>query len=149
MSLETKIMDEIKLAMKSKNQARLRALRDIKNAILVAKTEKGAPKEFTEEQEVKLLQKLSKQRKDSIELFQQEGRTDLVEKEQDELSVIETFLPKMMDETAIEKAVKTIIVDVNAQSMKDMGLVMGRASKELAGKADMSLVSQIVREQLN
>lgn len=148
MTLEQKIMSEMKLAMKSKDQAKLRALRAIKNAILVAKTEKGAAKELSEEQEVKLLQKLAKQRNDSIELFAKEGRDDLVQKEQEEVNVIDTFLPELMSEEEIEKKVKLLIEEVNAQGMQDMGKVMGKASTQFAGKADMGEVSKKVRELL-
>ena len=148
MSLEKKIVSEMKSAMKNKDQAGLRALRSIKSAILMAKTEKGASKELNDAQEVKLLQKLAKQRKDSIELFEKEGREDLAKKEEEELEVIEKFLPELMSEEEIEAAVKSLIEEVNAQGMQDMGKVMGRASKEFAGKADLGIVSEKVKEQL-
>lgn len=149
MSLEQQIMQQMKAAMKTKDQGKLRAVRAIKSAILLAKTEKGASEDLTEEQEVKLLQKLAKQRKDSIDIFNKEGRDDLAEKEQEELSVIEEFLPAMMSEEEITAKVKEILQQVGASTMQDMGKAMGVASSAFAGKADMSLVSKIVREQLN
>ncbi len=149
MSLETQIMQEMKAAMKEKNQARLRALRAIKSAILLAKTEKAGTDELTEEQESKLLQKLAKQRRDSIAIYEKEGRDDLLQKEQEELDVIEEFLPEQMSEEQIEKEVKALLVEMNATSMQDMGKVMGAATKKFDGKADMSIVSKKVREALS
>ncbi len=149
MSLEQRVMQQMKVALKEKNQAALRTLRAIKSAIQLAKTEKGASEQLTEEQEIKLLQKMAKQRKDSMAIFEEQGREDLSKKEQEELEVIESFLPEMMSEEEIATAVSAIIAQVGAENMQDMGKVMGKASQELAGKADMSLVSKIVRQQLS
>ena len=148
MSLEQQITQQMKEAMKAKDQGKLRAVRAIKSAILLAKTEKGAGSDLTDKQETKLLQKLAKQRKDSIAIYEKEGRDDLLAKEQEELQVIETFLPEMMGEDEIREKVQTIIEKMNASGMQDMGKVMGKASQQFAGKADMSLVSQIVKKQL-
>lgn len=148
MSLEKNIMQHMKAAMKEKNQAKLRGIRAIKSAILLAKTEKAGVEELSEEQEVKMLQKLAKQRKDSIAVFQAEGRDDLVQKEQEELDVINSFLPEMMSEETILEHVKTIIAEVGASTPQDMGKVMGKASGIFAGKADMGLVSAAVKKLL-
>lgn len=148
MSLEKQVMQEMKAAMKNKNQGKLRALRAIKSAILLAKTEKAGVDSLSEEQELKMLQKLAKQRKDSIAIFEKEGRNDLAATEKEELEVIELFLPEMMAEEEVVAKVKEIVAQVGAESMKDMGKVMGMASKAFAGKADMSLVSKTVKEVL-
>lgn len=148
MSLEKIIMQEMKAAMKEKNQAKLRGVRAIKSAILLAKTEKAGVDELTEEQEIKMLQKLAKQRKDSIAVFQAEDREDLVQKEQEELDVINSFLPEMMSEEEITEKVKEIMAAVGAATPQDMGKVMGRASGFFAGKADMGLVSATVKKLL-
>lgn len=148
MSLEKQVMQEMKAAMKNKNQGKLRALRAIKSAILLAKTEKAGVDSLSEEQELKMLQKLAKQRKDSIAIFEKEGRNDLAATEKEELEVIELFLPEMMAEEEVIAKVKEIVAQVGAESMKDMGKVMGMASKAFAGKADMSLVSKTVKEVL-
>lgn len=148
MSLEKNIMQQMKVAMKEKNQAKLRGIRAIKSAILLAKTEKAGVEELTEEQEVKMLQKLAKQRKDSISMFQAEGRDDLVQKEQEELDVINSFLPEMMSEEEITEKVKAIMTEVGASTPQDMGKVMGKASGIFAGKADMGLVSATVKKLL-
>ncbi len=148
MGLEQAIMGQMKDAMKNKDQAALRALRAIKSAILLAKTEKGGGDELSEEQEVKMLQKLVKQRKDSITIFQEQGRDDLVSKEQEELDVMEKFLPEMMGEDEIKNVITSLIEQTGASGMQDMGKVMGAASKALAGKADMSMVSGLVRQLL-
>lgn len=141
-------MQHMKAAMKEKNQAKLRGIRAIKSAILLAKTEKAGVEELSEEQEVKMLQKLAKQRKDSIAVFQAEGRDDLVQKEQEELDVINSFLPEMMSEETIFEHVKAIIAEVGASTPQDMGKVMGKASGVFAGKADMGLVSAAVKKLL-
>lgn len=148
MSLEKQIMQEMKTAMKEKNQAALRTLRAIKSAILLAKTEKAKTDELTEEQEVKLLQKLAKQRKDSISIYEEQGRNDLAATEQEELEIIENFLPAMMSETEIQQNVEELINQIGASGMQDMGKVMGQASSKFAGKADMSLVSKYVKQSL-
>jgi len=148
MSLEVKIMAEMKDAMKSKNEAVLRALRAIKAEIIKAKTEPGANGEIDEATEQKFLQKMMKQRKDSLDIFVKQGREDLAEKEREEMAVIEKFLPKQLTEAEIKEAVKNIIAETGASSGADMGKVMGVASKQLAGLADGKTISAIVKEML-
>jgi uncharacterized protein YqeY len=148
MSLEQNIMTELKAAMLAKNEAALRGLRAIKSAILLAKTADGKVGEITEDDEIKLLQKLAKQRKDSLEVFVAQNREDLALKEREELAIIEKFLPTQLDENEIREAVKSIIASTGANSPADMGKVMGVATKQLAGKADGKLISSIVKELL-
>ncbi|HEX2848701.1 MAG TPA: GatB/YqeY domain-containing protein [Chitinophagaceae bacterium] len=148
MSLEQKIMTELKAAMLAKNESALRSLRAIKAAILLAKTSEGAGGELKEEDETKLLQKLVKQRRDSLEIFQQQNRADLAQKEQEELDVIEKFLPKQMTPEELKEAVAGIIAATGASSPSDMGKVMGAATKQLAGKADGKAISALVKELL-
>ncbi len=149
MSLELKIMAEMKEAMKSKNEAALRGLRAIKAEIIKAKTEPGASGEIDEATEQKFLQKMMKQRKDSLEIFVKQGREDLAEKEREEMLLIERFLPQQLSEAEIRDAVKSIIAETGASSAADLGKVMGVASKQLAGKADGKTVSTIVKELLS
>jgi uncharacterized protein YqeY len=148
MSLEQKIMGELKTAMLAKDEKALRSLRAIKAAILLAKTSEGAGGELKEEDETKLLQKLVKQRKDSLEIYQQQNRTDLAQKEQEEIEIIEKFLPKQLSAEELKAAVSKIIADVGASSPADMGKVMGVATKQLAGKADGKTISSLVKELL-
>jgi uncharacterized protein YqeY len=148
MSLEQKVMGEMKEAMKSKNEAVLRALRAIKAEIIKAKTEPGAGGEIDEATEQKFLQKMMKQRKDSLEIFEQQGRADLAIKEKEEMEVIEKFLPKQMTEEEIVAALRVIIAETGATGASDMGKVMGVASKQMAGKADGKLISQLVKSLL-
>jgi uncharacterized protein YqeY len=148
MALEQQIMAEMKEAMKSKNEAALRGLRAIKAEIIKAKTEPGASAELDEATEQKFLQKMMKQRKDSLDIFVQQGREDLAQKEREEMQIIERFLPKQLSEDEIRAAVKTIITNTGASSAADLGKVMGVASKELAGKADGKTISSIVKEML-
>jgi uncharacterized protein len=148
MNLETKIMGEMKDAMKSKNEAVLRSLRAIKAEIIKAKTEPGANGEIDETTEQKFLQKMVKQRKDSLDIFEKQGREDLAIKEKEELEVILRFMPKQMDEAEITEAVKNIIAETGATSVADLGKVMGVASKQLAGKADGKILSGIVKALL-
>ncbi len=148
MSLEQKIMAEMKEAMKAKDEATLRGLRAIKAEIIKAKTEPGAGGEIDEATEQKFLQKMMKQRKDSLEIFEKQGRADLAAKEKEEMAVIEKFLPKQLSEAEIKEAVSKIIAAVGATSAADMGKVMGAATKELAGKADGKTISGIVKELL-
>ena len=148
MSLEVKIMAEMKDAMKSKNEAVLRALRAIKAEIIKAKTEPGANGAIDEATEQKFLQKMMKQRKDSLDIFEKQGREDLAVKEREEMVVIEKFLPKQLTEAEIKEAVKNIITETGASSAADMGKVMGVASKQLAGLADGKTISAIVKEML-
>lgn len=149
MNLEQKIMAEMKDAMKSKDEAALRGLRAIKAAIILAKTESGAGGEVKEEDEVKLLQKLVKQRKDSLEIFQQQNRIDLAQKEQEEISIIEKFLPQQLSEAELKTAIAAIIAETGASSSADMGKVMGVATKQLAGKTDGKAISAAVKELLS
>src|SRR5688572_14144544 len=131
MSLEQKIMSELKTAMLAKDEKSVRSLRAIKAAIIVAKTAEGAKGEIGETEEVRLLQKMVKQRKDSLEIFTQQGRPELAAKEQEEIEIIERFLPRQMSETEIKEAVQAIIRDAGASSPADMGKVMGMANKQL------------------
>ena len=149
MNLETQIMAEMKDAMKSKNEAGLRGLRAIKAEIIKAKTDPGANGVITEEGELKLLQKLVKQRKDSLEIFTQQNRADLAVKEQEEIAIIEKFLPKQMSEAELIESLKLIIAEVGAVSAADLGKVMGVASKQLAGKADGKAISTAVKQLLS
>jgi len=148
MALEQQIMADMKDAMKSKNESTLRSLRAIKAEIIKAKTEPGASGEIDEATEQKFLQKMMKQRRDSLAIFEQQGREDLAIKEREEMAVIEKFLPQQLSETAIKEAVAAIIKEVGASSAADMGKVMGVASKKLAGLADGKTISAIVKELL-
>lgn len=149
MSLEQKIMAELKTAMLAKDEKSLRSLRAIKAAILLAKTSEGASGDLKEDDEIKLLQKLVKQRKDSLEIFQQQNRTDLAQKEQEEIEVIEKFLPKQLSADEIKAELSAIISEVGASTPADMGKVMGAATKRLAGKADGKTISAVVKELLS
>ena len=148
MNLEQKIMTELKTAMLAKDEAALRSLREVKAAILLAKTSEGAAGELKEEDEIKLLQKLVKQRKDSLEIFQQQNRTDLAKKEEEEIEIIEKFLPKQMGADELKAVLQKIIAEVGASSPADLGKVMGVASKQLAGQADGKAISLAVKELL-
>ncbi len=149
MSLKSTIESEIKQAMLNKDKDRLRALRAIKSQILLAETEKGSGGELSEDAEMKLLTKAAKQRKDSIEVFEQQGRADLAATEKSELAVIEGFLPKQLSETEVEEEVKKIIQEVGASGPQDMGKVMGSATKNLAGKADGKMISRLAKKLLS
>ena len=148
MALEQQIMAEMKEAMKAKDEAALRGLRAIKAEIIKAKTEPGAGGEIDEATEQKFLLKMMKQRRDSLDIFEKQGRQDLAAKEKEEMAIIEKFLPKQMSEAEIKEAVGKIIADSGASSAADMGKVMGLASKQLAGKADGKTISAIVKEML-
>ena len=148
MSLEQKIMGELKTAMLAKDEKALRSLRAIKAAILLAKTSEGAGGELKEDDEIKLLQKLVKQRKDSLQIYQQQNRTDLAQKEQEEIEVIEKFLPRQLSPEELRSVLSKIILDTGASSPADMGKVMGAATKQLAGKADGKTISSLVKELL-
>ena len=147
MSLEKEVMTQMKVAMKAKDVAALEALRAVKSAILMAKTESNAG-ELSEDQEMKLVQKLVKQRKDSASIYREQNRPDLAEPEEKQAEVIAAFLPEQLSEAEIEAKVEEIISKTGAESMKDMGKVMGMASEELAGKADGKTISAIVRKKL-
>ena len=149
MSLQTKVMEALKEAMKAKDTVALESLRAIKSAILLAKTEAGAAEELSEADELKLLQKLVKQRKASAALYAQQGRNDLAEPELAQMAVIEKFLPAQLSEAEVETALRGIINQVGATTPKDMGKVMGVATKQLAGKADGKLISEIVKRLLS
>jgi uncharacterized protein YqeY len=149
MPLQQNIDQDIKSAMLSKDSIRLRGLRAIKAALLVAKTEKGAQEALSEEAEIKVLQKLAKQRKESSDIYQSQNRQDLYQIEQEELQVIEAYLPKQLDRNAVASLIKQIISQTGASGIKDMGKVMAVASKELAGKADGKTISELVKELLS
>jgi uncharacterized protein len=149
MSLEQKVMAELKDAMKAKDEAALRGLRAIKAEIIKAKTEPGAGGEVTEEKELALLQKMMKQRKDSLAIYQQQNREDLARKEQEEISVIEKFLPQQISAEELKVEVQAIITETGATSPAEMGKVMGVATKKLAGRADGKTISAMVKELLS
>jgi uncharacterized protein YqeY len=148
MNLEQQIMAEMKDAMKSKDEATLRGLRAIKAEIIKAKTEPGAGGEISSEKEISMLQKMVKQRKDSLEIYQQQNRTDLAQKEQEEIAVIEKFLPKQLSADELKAELQQIISETGASSPGDMGKVMGVATKKLAGRADGKTISATVKELL-
>lgn len=148
MSLEQKIMGELKAAMLAKDEAALRSLRAIKAAILLAKTAEGGSGEISEDEEIKMLQKMVKQRKDSLEIFTQQNRPELAAKEAEEIAVIEKFLPKQLSAEEIRAELEKIIAATGASSPADMGKVMGAATKQLAGKADGKTISALVKELL-
>jgi len=149
MSLEQKIMVDLKTAMLAKDEKALRSLRAIKAAILLAKTSEGAGGELKEDDEIKMLQKLVKQRKDSLEIYEQQNRIDLAQKEKEEIEIIEKFLPKQLSADELRSEVAAIISEVGASSPADMGKVMGAATKKLAGKADGKTISALVKELLS
>ena len=148
MSLEQEIMQRLKDAMKSKDEDALRSLRAIKAEIIKAKTESGAGGVISEEGEVKLLQKMAKQRRDSLEIFEKQQRDDLARKEKAELAVIEQFLPAQLDEAELKGILMQIIEQTGASGPSDMGKVMGAATKQLAGKADGKMIPKMVKELL-
>lgn len=148
MSLEQKIMGDLKAAMLAKDEAALRSLRAIKAAILLAKTAEGSAGEISEDEEIRLLQKMVKQRKDSLDIFTQQNRPELAKKEEEEIAVIEKFLPKQISADEIKAELEKIIASTGAASPADMGKVMGVATKQLAGKADGKTISALVKELL-
>ena len=148
MSLEQKVMADLKTAMFAKDETSLRSLRAIKSAIIIAKTAEGFSGEIKEEEEIKLLQKLVKQRKDSLEIYEKQNRNDLAEKEKGEIEVIEKFLPKQISDSELKDILSGIIAQTDASSPADMGKVMGAANKQLAGKADGKTIAGIVKELL-
>ena len=149
MSLLNSLTDELKAAMRAKDSLKLEALRAIKSAVLLAKTATARDTDLSEEEEIKLLQKLVKQRKDSAGILRQQNRDDLAAPEEDQAYVIAQFLPKQLSPDVIEKIIDEIIAKTGAEGMKDMGKVMGMASKEMAGKADGKTISTIVKLKLN
>lgn len=148
MSLEAKVMEEIKTAMRAKDEAALRTLRAIKAAILLEKTS-GSGVNITEADELKMLQKMAKQRRDSLDIFTQQNREDLAAKEREELAIIERFLPQQLSPEELQAELKAIMAEVGASSPADMGKVMGVASKKLAGRADGKMISETVKQLLN
>ncbi|PCI06176.1 MAG: glutamyl-tRNA amidotransferase [Flavobacteriaceae bacterium] len=148
MSLQKQIMVSLKEAMKSKDKVALESLRAIKSELLLAKTKGGSNDELSEEEEIKLLQKLVKQRKESAIIFTEQGREDLAAPELAQVAVIAKFLPEQMSEADVEKVVAAAVTKTGASSMKDMGKVMGMVSKELAGKADGKMISLLVKKLL-
>jgi len=148
MSLETKLMTDLKEAMKAKDQAALRSIRAVKAALLLMKTD-GTGAEITEEKEIKLLQKLVKQRQDSLTIFEEQGREDLAVTEREEIAVISKYLPEQMSTEDLTALIKDIIAQTGAVGMKDMGKVMGMASAKLAGKADGKTISTVVKGLLS
>lgn len=148
MSLQKQIMEQLKTAMKAKDTVALESLRAVKSAILLAQTESGAKEELSAEKELKIVQKLVKQRKDSAALFAEQGREDLAAPELAQAAVIAQFLPEQMSEEALKEVIFEIISQVGAAGMKDMGKVMGMASKKLAGKADGKAISNVVKSLL-
>lgn len=148
MSLEDRINNDIKDAMKAKDQARLRGVRAVKSAILLLKTD-GSGHEIDESAEIKMLQKLIKQRQDSYDIYVKQNRTDLATTEKEEIDVIMQYLPKQLSSEELETGIKKIIADIGACGIKDMGKVMGAASKEFEGKADGKTISGIVKTLLS
>ena len=149
MNLELKITDALKEAMKTKNQDSLTALRAVKSAIMLHKTQKSYDGKLSEEDEMKILQKLVKQRKDSADIYKGQGRNDLADPELKEAELIQQFLPEALSEDEVKEVVRSIIVEIGAEGMKDMGKVMGISTKKLMGKADGKMISSIVKEFLS
>ena len=149
MSLLNSLTEELKAAMRAKDSLKLEALRAIKSAVLLAKTATAGDNDLTEEEEIKLLQKLVKQRKDSAVIFKEQNRDDLATPEEAQAELIAQFLPEQLSQQEIEQIVDEIVAKTRAQGMKDMGKVMGMASKEMAGKADGKTISTIVKQKLN
>lgn len=149
MSLQDRVMTEMKSAMRAKESLKLEALRAIKSELLLAQTKSASKDGLTEEEELKLLQKLVKQRRDSAVIYKEQGREDLAQPEIDQAAVISLFLPEQLSEAEVEAKVEEIIARTGAEGMKDMGKVMGIASSELTGKADGKTISMIVKRKLN
>jgi uncharacterized protein YqeY len=148
MSLQTQIMDKMKAAMKAKDTVALQALRAVKSAFLLAKTATGVQEDITEDQEIKIIQKQVKQRKDSAAIFIQQNRQDLADPELAEIAVLEQFLPKALSEEEVEVVVLATIHNLGASGMKDMGKVMNAVSEELSGKADGKVIATLVKKNL-
>ena len=149
MKLENKISHEIKEAMRAKDNVRLETLRSIKSGIILIKTKSSEKKDLTENDEVNLLQKLVKQRRESANIFKSQKRNDLANSEELQIKIIQEFLPKQLDDLELEKIIRDIILNLNAKSMKDMGKVMGNANKIIAGKADGKKIAEIVKKILS
>ena len=149
MKLENKISHEIKEAMKAKDNVRLETLRSIKSGIILIKTKSSEKKDLTENDEINLLQKLVKQRRESANIFKSQKRNDLANSEEAQLKIIQEFLPKQMEDLELEKIINDIVLKFNATSMKDMGKVMGNVSKIVAGRADSKKIAEIVKKTLS
>lgn len=149
MGLQEQVMDAMKTAMKAKDTVALESLRAMKSAFLLARTEQGAGHSISETDEIKLVQKLVKQRKDSAAIYAEQGRDDLAEPELAQAAIIEKYLPTQLSEAEIEKVVEKAIQETGASGMQDMGKVMGLVSRELAGQADGKTISAVVRKKLN
>ena len=149
MKLENKISHEIKEAMKAKDNVRLETLRSIKSGIILIKTKSSEKKDLTENDEINLLQKLVKQRRESANIFKSQKRNDLANSEEAQLKIIQEFLPKQIEDLELEKIINDIILKFNAKSMKDMGIVMGNANKIVAGRADSKKIAEIVKKTLS
>ncbi|MGA9237559.1 GatB/YqeY domain-containing protein [Robiginitalea sp.] len=149
MALQEQVMQELKAAMKAKDTVALESLRAIKSALLIAKTDKGGGGTMTENEEIALVQKLVKQRKDSAAIFTQQGRDDLAAPELEQIAVLERFLPEQLSEEEVLKQVQATIADLGAESMKDMGKVMGVVTGKLGGSADGKTIANLVRQELN
>jgi hypothetical protein len=148
MNLEQRVMADLKTAMLAKDEAALRSLRAIKASIILAKTAEGGTGSIKDEEEIKILQKLIKQRKDSLEIYQTQNRDDLAKKEKEEIAIIEKFLPAQMSQDELKSFLQKIISDTGATTPADLGKVMGLASKQLAGKADGKTISNMVKDLL-
>ena len=149
MTLEDRINQDLKTAMKAKDAAALRGIRAVKAAILLAKTEEGGPKEITPEREIEILQKLVKQRQDSLDIYEKQNREDLAQVEREEIAVIQRYLPAQLSDADLEARIDDIIQRTGAAGMKDMGKVMGTAGKELAGQAEGKRIAAVVKERLS
>ena len=149
MKLENKISHEIKEAMRAKDNVRLETLRSIKSGIILIKTKSSKIKDLTENDEINLLQKLVKQRRESANIFKSQKRNDLSNSEEAQLKIIQEFLPKQMEDLELEKIINDIILKFNAKSMKDMGKVMGNVNKIVAGRADSKKIAEIVKKNLS
>ena len=149
MSLENTVNQDIKTAMLAKNETSLRSLRAVKSALLLAKTEKGAAQELTEEAEIKVLQRLVKQRKESADIYTSQNRADLYQIETEEIEVIEKYLPKQLSQEELNGYIQGLITKLNVTSVKEMGKIMGVANKELSGKADGKAISETIKNLLN
>lgn len=149
MSLEEQITTALKAAMRAKDSLQLESLRAIKSALLLAKTQSGGSAQLTEDDEIKLLQKLVKQRKESASIFRAQNRVDLAEPEEAQAQVIEAFLPEQLSEQEVSAVIDQIIGEVGASSMKDMGKVMGMANQKMAGKADGKTIAMLVKQRLS
>ena len=149
MKLENKISHEIKEAMRAKDNLRLETLRSIKSGIILIKTKSSEKKDLTENDEINLLQKLVKQRRESANIFKSQKRNDLANSEEAQLKIIQEFLPKQMEDLELEKIINDIILKFNAKSMKDMGKVMGNVNKIVVGRADSKKIAEIVKKKLS